>query len=194
MTPGYISVLLHASFLSNKTLDICNILVKSRVQSFCATDSPGHNADKLAANNQRATRITLARVFTSTRHSSTNHVRSDSVEIGISTIAFCTGCDVYFDCLELWRIYATWTETSPATDYSKGTSNWFCGCQRNWLNCWSVGEWNRYLKWNTDIIERFYWKDGFLPRMICGIIHHSIFCIQPRIVCVLQCSGTINCA
>ena len=68
-----------------------------------------------------------------------------------------------FDCLELLRIYATiWRENPPATHYREGTSRWFWGGQRNWLNCWSVGEWNRYLKWNTVIIERFFWKDGCL--------------------------------
>ena len=178
MTPGYISILLHSSIFSNKTLESCNIWVNSRELSFCATHSPGHNADKLSTKNQRSARITLARVFTTTRHTSTDHVDSDSTVIDICTIAFCTFCDEYFDCLELWRIYATWTESSPTTDYSKGTSRRFCGSQRNWLNSCSVGEWNRYLKWNTEIIEVFYWKVGCLPRMFCLIVYHWMICIQ----------------
>jgi len=88
--------------LSKKTLERCNIGVNSRVISQCGTESEGHNADKLVANNQRATRIILARVFISTRHSSTDHVHSDSTVSGIRTIAFCTGCDVY---LTAWSCY-----------------------------------------------------------------------------------------
>ena len=140
---------LQASLFSNKTPQRCNIWVNSRVVSFCATNSPGHNADKCTVNNQRAARITLASVFTSTRHTSTDHVLSDSAVSGISTVTCCTGCDEYFDCVELWRKWATWSESSPATDYSKGTSSGFCGGQRNRLNSYSVGEWNRYLRRNT---------------------------------------------
>ena len=141
----------------------------------------------MAANNQRSTRIILASVFTSTRHSSTDNFLSDSTVSGISSIAFFTGYDVYFDCPELWR--KDWiikTKSTPATDYSKGTSRWLWGGQRNWLNCWSVGEWNRYLKWNTVIIERFYWKDGVLPRMICTVINKWTISTQPLTGSVLQ--------
>ena len=117
LTPRYISILLHASFLSNKTLESCDIWVNSRVLSTCATNSPGHNADKLNANNQRAARITLASVFTFTRHTSTDQVVSYSIVFDISAIACCTGYDDCFDCLELWRMgSATWRENSPATE------------------------------------------------------------------------------
>ena len=161
MTTGYINILLHTSYVRNKTLESCNIWVNSRILSFCITDSSGHNADKLAANNQRAARIIMASVFTSSSHTSTDHVLSDSVVSGISTVTCCAGCDVYFDCMELWRKgTATCRESSPATDYSKGTRGGLRRCHWNWLNSFTVGEWNRYLKWNIEIIERFYWKDG----------------------------------
>jgi hypothetical protein len=149
----YISILLHASIVSNKALEGCNIWVNYRVPSFRATDSPGHNADKNTFNNHRAARITVASTVTFCRPSTTDHVLSNSVVNGISSIAFCTGCDVYIDRLELIpKGPVTMLQFSPATDYSKGISNWFCGGQRNWLNFWSVDEWNRYLKLNTDII------------------------------------------
>jgi hypothetical protein len=193
VTPGYINILLHASCISNKTLESCNIWVNYRVPSFCATDAPGHNADKLATNNQRAARITLASECTATRHTSTDHVLSDSFVNGINTIAFCTRCDVQVDCLEYPNGPVTMNEFSPATDYSKGTSSRFWRSKRNWLNSWPVFEWSRYLKWSIEIIEVFYWKDGCLPRMICAIINHCMICIQPPTVCVLQSYDTINC-
>jgi hypothetical protein len=187
VTPGYISILIHASCISNPTLESCNIWVNSRVPRLSATECPGHNADKLAANKQRAASITLAGVFTSERKTCTDHVLSDCVEKVIITDTSWTGYDVYFDRLELWRkCCTTWRESSPATDYSKGTSRGFCGGQRNWLNSWSVGEWRRYLKWNTKLLRCSTRKTGVLPGMICAIINHWMFSTQPPTVCVLQ--------
>ena len=160
MTTGYINILLHTSYVRNKTLESCNIWVNSRILSFCITDSSGHNADKLAANNQRAARIIMASVFTSSSHTSTDHVLSDSVVSGISTVTCCAGCDVYFDCMELWRKgTATCRESSPATDYSKGTSSGFFGRRieqlpemKHW-NYWEVLLEGRvfYLAWLVQI-------------------------------------------
>ena len=151
---------LHASLVSNKTPESCYIGVNSRETRLSATDSPWHNADKNAINNQRSARINFASVFTTTIHGSTDRVRSDYAVVVISTIELWNWYNVQFDCMELCRIcWVTWIERSPATDYSKGTSSGFCGSQWNWLNPWSVGEWNRYLKGNTEIIEMFYLKD-----------------------------------
>jgi hypothetical protein len=160
VTPGYFSILCHSSLFGDETLESKNIWVNSRVIRQCATQSPGHNAGKLAITSQRAARITLASVFTSTRHTSTDHVDSDSAVIGISSIAYCTVYDCYFDCLELICKWATWSGSSAATYYTSCTSSGFCGCQGNWPNSWSVGEWRRYLKLYTEVIERFCRKAG----------------------------------
>jgi hypothetical protein len=63
--------------------------------------------------------------------------------------------------MELYWKWVSWRGSSPAADYREGTSSGFCDGQRNWLNSCSVGEWNRYLKVNTDIIEGFCWRFGW---------------------------------
>jgi hypothetical protein len=55
----------------------------------------------LAANNHRAAIIKRAAAFTSTRHTSTDHVLSDSARSGKCIITFWTGIDEYIDSLEL---------------------------------------------------------------------------------------------
>jgi hypothetical protein len=57
--------------------------------------------------------------------------------------------------------------------YLKGefTSHWM---QKDTGSCFWVGKWNlrpvvlwnRYVKWNTEIMERFYWEDGCFNSLI----------------------------
>ena len=85
--------LLHASLVSNKTPENCNIGKNCRVVGISATDSPWRNADKNVINNQRTAKISSASAFTSTIHGCTDHVLTDTTVVDKRTIALWTGND-----------------------------------------------------------------------------------------------------
>jgi hypothetical protein len=73
-----VTFLVDTSFLGNEISESCNIGVHSGERGFTTPNSPGNEAGQSAINNQRAARITLASVFTSTGYTGTDHILSDS--------------------------------------------------------------------------------------------------------------------
>ena len=139
--------LVDTSFLCNKTLEGSNIWVHAGIQRFCTTNSPGNNASQFSIHNQGSARITLASVFTSTRHSSTNHVLSDSIIWFIIFVAFFPRYYWHIDHLKLtWKCTRTWGKGPPAGDSSILSRKrlWIGQCNR--LHSCSESEVRWYLK------------------------------------------------
>ena len=187
MTPGYISILLHASIFSNNTLESCNFWVNSRVISFCATGSPGHNTDKLLAKNQRAARITLEGVFTSARHSSNiscsqwfhrKRHKHYCILHGMWCILRLLGALPEGASHHAWVFCSHWLQQENQQEVLRRSAKLVELLDRRWME--RIREMKHWNHWGVLLEGRVF----FSPRMICAVIKHSIFCTQPPTVCV----------